>query len=473
MNMDPLQSAQIANAVNQETPAPPQPPVAPQPINLPEPPKQKNSSIIFILSLTTIVACLIAAFFYWQNTKLIKETTNIQTPSPTSTPDITANWKTYENTKYSFIFKYPSTFSLSSAPVGKNENKDIYTSNYVILMNQDKGLMYFTVSTLATTPPSQRGYLETEKIGELSFAKSSFPNGDGPDLTPFVKYEISNKNNTFIINAVGYSPISGDQKQIISTFKFTDQISKFPVTGTVKPSPTPFGLNDPISDQGICSPSENKSLFPATGPAPLKVALAPVGSFNYTYSTTAGFQWDYDGNGTWDEYTVYDPNYMGNYYYTYTTTGTYRPKTRARSAKNTWSPTCTYAYDVIVTSTQPEFSDTYLMVNKTNLSVTASKSSNNTANNNGHLIIIVPGFTVSAKDQPITIRAKDIATHEITGIYNGYGLAAGASYPINLFVDSGQPNGTYSDKQQIEYWSQKDNKWIDGPIISYSINLTN
>lgn len=103
--MDPPQSAQIPNIINQE--AFPQPIEAPQPINPQEPTKNKNSSIIFILSFTTIIACLIAAFFYWQNTKLIKEVTKIETTSvPTSTPDKTIDWKTY-NFSPTISYKLP------------------------------------------------------------------------------------------------------------------------------------------------------------------------------------------------------------------------------------------------------------------------------------------------------------------------------------------------------------------------------
>ncbi len=51
------------------------------------------------------------------------------TPTPSTTPDETANWKTYTNNKYSFSFKYPSSFSLTT----RNTNK------LIVILEDSKG----------------------------------------------------------------------------------------------------------------------------------------------------------------------------------------------------------------------------------------------------------------------------------------------------------------------------------------------
>jgi len=73
---------------------------------------KNNISLILILSFTTIIATLIAGFFYFQNMQLRVELSKkievALTPTPTKSPDKTADWKTYTDTKDKFSFKYPS-----------------------------------------------------------------------------------------------------------------------------------------------------------------------------------------------------------------------------------------------------------------------------------------------------------------------------------------------------------------------------
>jgi len=76
--------------------------------------KVKNSfSLISILSFTTIIASLIAGFFYYQNmqlrSELQKKTESIstQTPIPTQTREENEEWKIYTGEDNKFTFKYP------------------------------------------------------------------------------------------------------------------------------------------------------------------------------------------------------------------------------------------------------------------------------------------------------------------------------------------------------------------------------
>lgn len=83
-----------------------------------EEPKQ-NNFLISLLSILLLISVFIAGFFAYQTQKLVKELRVIgnkpePTASPTQTPDPTADWKTYTNTKYGFSFKYPQPDELSS-----------------------------------------------------------------------------------------------------------------------------------------------------------------------------------------------------------------------------------------------------------------------------------------------------------------------------------------------------------------------
>ena len=48
-------------------------------------------------------------------------TVTLKTTNPTSTPDPTANWKTYTNTKYNYSFKYPGDWKLDLQPYAETE----------------------------------------------------------------------------------------------------------------------------------------------------------------------------------------------------------------------------------------------------------------------------------------------------------------------------------------------------------------
>lgn len=77
------------------------------PVKTEEKPK-KNFSLIVILSFATIIASLIAAFFYFQNAQLRNKLQNdLPSPTPTIVSDEISDWKTYTDTDYQFSFKYP------------------------------------------------------------------------------------------------------------------------------------------------------------------------------------------------------------------------------------------------------------------------------------------------------------------------------------------------------------------------------
>ena len=92
-----------------------EPQVAPQPQAPPVPPApptpQIKSSLLVIMSVLLIIAVAIAGLFYFQIQKLSKELSKYQTqpsPTPTTTSDPTANWKTYTDKEFEYSLKYPT-----------------------------------------------------------------------------------------------------------------------------------------------------------------------------------------------------------------------------------------------------------------------------------------------------------------------------------------------------------------------------
>jgi hypothetical protein len=110
---------------NQTTSTPPLQPVVPQvpPVELPKP--EKNNLVVILLSVLLIIALFINSYLFLRVQSLTKQLAQVQVeiqatpiPSPisTSTPDVTASWKTYvalktEFTK-GFTLYYPPTWKL-------------------------------------------------------------------------------------------------------------------------------------------------------------------------------------------------------------------------------------------------------------------------------------------------------------------------------------------------------------------------
>ena len=233
-------------------------------------------------------------------------------------------------------------------------------------------------------------------------------------------------------------------------------LSPSPCSTSIKPTPTPYGLNDPISSDGHCYAPEDNWSMPPKGVSPLYVTLFASGpGFDYTYAAIVGYQWDFDGNGTWDTNLVSEPK-IGHIY---SQNGTFKPKLRARSSKNTWTPTCDYGFTVVVGETQ-EYTNSSISVDKINVSVTISKSAQQK----------VVGFIVSTKDKGIPIRFEG----DINNITESSGadLNAGMSFAFHLFASPSTLNDTYNREVTLKYATENGTVWNNGPLIHYVITVT-
>jgi len=248
-----------------------------------------------------------------------------------------------------------------------------------------------------------------------------------------------------------------------------------PTTGKPKGptlTPTPVWLNDPLNEF-TCGNEGELPPSPAFGKTPLLVALYPFASIGGGNDFIAGYQFDFDGNGTWDTDIIKDSPII----HTYGKEGNYQPKYRIRGTKNTWSEPCEYKRKVVV-GEAPAFENEVISVDKINVSATVSKAHPEysfPAEETKYFLgtstrAFRPGFSVSTKNQFLGIRFKkgdevDYGVFEV-----GYDLNAGTSTKFHLFIGLAKPNGTYRGSAIVQYW--KDGRTQDGPTINYEITLT-
>ena len=256
------------------------------------------------------------------------------------------------------------------------------------------------------------------------------------------------------------------------------------ISPTPKPAPTikptPISIIDNSFSCGKYD-SITKPPLPARGGAPLYVVLYPAGGVSGSH-TLVGWQWDYDGNGTWDtDKIVVDPNKpdSGKFPHAYSSKGTFTPKFRAVANNGAVGPTCSYPFDVVVGSILGYQND-MIAVDKLNVEATVSRSKQNYEFawfekdfTNGGSNIFAPAFNVSSKEVFTFVGFKE-AWNSHAGIYDtGVNLDAGTSANFHLFVNKSEANGTYEGDKTITYTTGPNGTVIkDGPTIHYKITLT-
>ena len=233
----------------EETPIVNTPPEVNQPIQTPienpvpvkvEEKLKKNFGLTVILSFTTIIATLIAGFFYFQNTQLrneLQKNLPSSTPAPTSTPDETADWKVYKDENNLFELKYPSFL----IPDDTNKNifylsgyepneQDTFVPNLAFGNLYEKGSEFTTLSEWILSNEkifSNPSKIDTETINNNNFV--SFESDSGP--TAYAKhYLIINGENIFdfLTRIPGSNEEISNQlldllPKILSTLKFNEE----------------------------------------------------------------------------------------------------------------------------------------------------------------------------------------------------------------------------------------------------------
>ena len=145
----------------------PQPEINHQPIaplSTPEPPPKSKSWLIILLIIFCFASLAAAGYFYYQSQQLKKLTTTTaiqppispanEVPTDTSTPDPTADWKTYTNAAYSFSYNYPQSYPQSES-AGSNSLQLVHQHN------QSKSS--FTINAVKSYPPNSPNFILDNK----------------------------------------------------------------------------------------------------------------------------------------------------------------------------------------------------------------------------------------------------------------------------------------------------------------------
>jgi len=225
-----------------------------QPLQQPmaPPPQPASSGIpkILLVILALFILITITAGAYVLGTKKEQATTApTPTPLPSEVPlsgtkegDITANWKTYKNTKYNFSFSYPPVFTVKETQKNLKTDEGIidrfnlsFTTN--TLVNGDKDWSGFSVDVHPVNPDTSINdyYKKLEKPGEASFnVKPIEKIGNAQEAAEIQTissgwnaYKLKNKLYTIMnfqntnVFPNGSDDINKFFSQILSTFKFT------------------------------------------------------------------------------------------------------------------------------------------------------------------------------------------------------------------------------------------------------------
>lgn len=227
-----------------------------QPTNIPtnpppqtplEPKKSSNlKGVLIILAVLEIITILIAGYFGYQFIQLKKQvlgnqptttpTTNSSLPTSnlvqeSSTPDVTVNWRTYTNTNYKFLIKYPSNWVSKSYDPADSRIPYLYNpdNKYSIQFGYHKDEPS-TISEMTGKPivTDLSNYEPTNINGIKVYVNNSLQGDDGNYMNYY--FQISDGEYISILapltnglsNLVWNDTAISLAKQIISTFKFTN-----------------------------------------------------------------------------------------------------------------------------------------------------------------------------------------------------------------------------------------------------------
>jgi hypothetical protein len=211
-------------------------------------PKPKDNHWISILAMAIFVVLTlgVVAFLYYQNQALKSMLASLQTPigSPqptaqaaTPTPDPTANWKTYTDTKLGFNFRYPQNSIIKLDTL--NANGSLEFSNFILNIEKtNANLADYVVKlkdvTSSPTPITKDignlstiewiGFYKNAPAHYISFENNGYVYNFG--VTPLDDMTVYNSNDTSLLS------------KILSTFKFIESLPSASPISSATPIPT-------------------------------------------------------------------------------------------------------------------------------------------------------------------------------------------------------------------------------------------
>lgn len=204
-------------------------------------------NLIVVLVLALLLSLVGTVYLGFQNMQLQKQISGLNkttaTAAPSATPDSTANWKTYSNTKYNYSIKYPNNWSyqenanntafLGPAPedyaIG---NKNILIQviprpqnylnmpfdQYVKIAGIQEIQGYKSLSTInsITAADGTIGYITTWKVSPII--------GSGEiETSPITYFSLPTNKNADLEISLADTTIIDTYKEMLKTFQFTSQ----------------------------------------------------------------------------------------------------------------------------------------------------------------------------------------------------------------------------------------------------------
>lgn len=147
-----------------------------------------------------------------------------------ATPDQTADWKTYTNTKLGFELKYPSTFTIDKEMNDQYNKATIFKNGNSVFEVMLRDSKYFDRPLdeyyFMDNPDFKKSVLGGKNANVYVYDASSnscVSDGNGPGCPlSYVVYVAQNASYVYHFGFFGNSKLSDLEKQILSTFKFTD-----------------------------------------------------------------------------------------------------------------------------------------------------------------------------------------------------------------------------------------------------------
>ncbi len=209
--------------------APPQPAPPPEPVTLPKPPIKIWVWIlegVLLLAAGTTGGIFLGKQLY---SKPIPSETLVKEGQPSPTPDITANWKTYNNAAANYTVNYPPNLAILKCP---NEEDQLYFVTYsqqdpMIALTCARDGRYpleIIFSKSPITLKDNRYAVSKESINidntiGTKYTSSAKPNFEGQGETWFIDV-IFSKNGIYYDAYLRDKNLLTTFDQILSTFKF-------------------------------------------------------------------------------------------------------------------------------------------------------------------------------------------------------------------------------------------------------------
>jgi len=193
--------------------------------------EKKFPLVPVILSLLLVATLIAGTFFFLRAQSLQKQLTMTISPTPTPTTsaeslakeDPTANWQTYNNTKYNYTFKHPFDFTIR--PYAGTQESPNEAGSYKL--DTSKGETYANIDYIDSDNKKYPDYKLGMSINNYETYYASYAGGYGGEPAKNqVKILDGKKSITFTFNS--QLELTDTAKQILNSFRFTSQVSNVP-----------------------------------------------------------------------------------------------------------------------------------------------------------------------------------------------------------------------------------------------------